>query len=131
MRVYISGPMTGKPDGNAQEFEYAAAVILAAGHCPVNPMLFTAAFGTRDEVAAAFRERYASMRSDYPTSPAPDQIARLALARAVMRADLEALKTCDAICLLDGWHKSIGAKHELLEALGAGLEVKILEDFNS
>jgi hypothetical protein len=36
-RVYISGPITGKPDGNRPAFEHAKQALIAAGDVPVNP----------------------------------------------------------------------------------------------
>ena len=41
----------------------------------------------------------------------------------VMDADLAAVRSCDAICLLRGWETSHGAKKELAEALAHGLTV--------
>ena len=40
-----------------------------------------------------------------------------------MAADLHALETCDAVFLLDGWHKSVGARKELAAALRCGLKI--------
>ena len=37
MRVYISGPITGIPDGNIEAFNYAEKLLREAGHDPVNP----------------------------------------------------------------------------------------------
>ena len=37
MRVYISGPITGIPDGNKQSFLLAAVILRECGHDPVNP----------------------------------------------------------------------------------------------
>ena len=45
------------------------------------------------------------------------------LARAVMDADLAAVRSCDAIYLLRGWESSRGAKKEFAEALAHGLQV--------
>lgn len=36
-RVYISGPMTGVPDGNVPAFEAAERALLAAGQMPISP----------------------------------------------------------------------------------------------
>ena len=47
------------------------------------------------------------------------------LARAVMDADLAAVRSCDAIYLLRGWENSRGAKKELAEALKHGLKVML------
>jgi hypothetical protein len=36
-KVYISGPITGKPYGNADLFGQAAAWVTHQGHIPINP----------------------------------------------------------------------------------------------
>lgn len=36
-RIYISGPITGYPDGNAKSFSDMAKLITDAGHVAVNP----------------------------------------------------------------------------------------------
>ena len=43
LRVYISGPMTGRPNHNKPAFYAAAALLAEAGHIPVNPAEITAA----------------------------------------------------------------------------------------
>ena len=43
IRVYISGPMTGRPNLNKPAFYAAAALLREAGHIPVNPAEITAA----------------------------------------------------------------------------------------
>ncbi|AFG37652.1 DUF4406 domain-containing protein [Spirochaeta africana] len=37
MIVYISGPITGKENGNSDAFSAAAEKLTAAGHTPINP----------------------------------------------------------------------------------------------
>lgn len=37
MRVYISGPMTGRPDNNIDEFNEAEDLLLKAGYWVLNP----------------------------------------------------------------------------------------------
>lgn len=46
-------------------------------------------------------------------------------ARAVMDADLAAVRSCDAIYLLRGWETSRGAKKELAEALAHDLQIML------
>ena len=66
------------------------------------------------------REKYASALA----ALTPEQInADPALLAAVMAAELHALETCDAIYLLDGWHKSEGARKELATAIAYGLKI--------
>jgi hypothetical protein len=38
-KIYISGPITGKPNGNVLGFSEASAQILIAGNYPLNPLL--------------------------------------------------------------------------------------------
>ena len=82
MKIYISGAITGHPDGNRLQFQAAANAIIAKGHEPVNPHDIGDALGDRAEW------------NDY------------------MKADIKALLDCDAILMLPGWEQSIGAKIE-------------------
>lgn len=129
MRVYISGPMTGKPDNNIPAFAKAAGLIIQAGHTPIDPARLSLAFGSPNLVAAAFREYYASKRGDYTDHPDTTQLRLIDLALQVQKADMAALKTCDAICLLEGWQESTGARLELHKALGRGMDVRLIQDF--
>jgi len=40
-----------------------------------------------------------------------------------LEGDMEILRRCDAICMVPGWEESVGAKEELIEAFGRGIEV--------
>ncbi|MBQ3808357.1 MAG: DUF4406 domain-containing protein [Kiritimatiellae bacterium] len=99
-RIYIAGPMRGLPDFNYPAFNDYATVHRQVGWEVENPAEIGAAFGT------------------------PEQInADPALLAAVMAADLHALETCDAIFLMKGWQRSVGAKKELAAAIAAGLKI--------
>lgn len=99
-KIYIAGPMRGLPDFNYPRFNACAATLREIGWHVVNP---------------------AEIGADYGT---PEQInADPALLAAVMAAELHALETCDAIYLLDGWHKSEGARKELATAIAYGLKI--------
>lgn len=37
MRVYIAGPIAGKPNGNREKFQQAADLLVGLGYEPVNP----------------------------------------------------------------------------------------------
>jgi len=40
-----------------------------------------------------------------------------------LEGDFEMIRRSDAICMIDGWQESVGAKHELEEAQESGLEI--------
>ena len=104
-RIYIAGPMRGYKD-----FNYSAFII--ADNCfrkypelrnaweVVNPVEIGEGFGSASEIAAS-----------------PETLKRL------MEFELAAVKSCDAILLLDGWEKSEGARAELRVALDNNLEI--------
>lgn len=48
LRVYISGPMTGRPNHNKPAFYAAAALLGEAGHIPVNPAEVCAQLGATE-----------------------------------------------------------------------------------
>lgn len=105
MRLYIAGPMTGRPAYNVAAFDAAQAYIEALGHDAVNPAQLDRAEGFdhhRDTVDADFM-------------------------RAARKRDLLALLECDGIYLLVGWEHSLGAKAEAAVAAWAGLRV-LLQD---
>lgn len=101
-RVYIAGPMRGKPDFNRKAFMEAERVLRNLGHDVVNPATFGDAYGTPDEIAA-------------------DK----GLLHAVMQGELRELAKCDTIYLLRGWESSAGARGEL--ALAIQLELPIIQ----
>ena len=126
MRVYCSGPMTGKPDLNRPAFDAAEKRLTAQGHFVINPVNISVTFGEEEELAASFAEYYRMLDLDanfFNHTPATQILERTRIARAVMDADLAAVRSCDAIYLLRGWETSRGAKKELAEALAHGLTV--------
>lgn len=126
MRVYISGPMTGKPDLNRPAFDAAERRLTEQGHFVINPHRISELVGTEEELAEAFAAAYASPWQNACSYEA--HARKLRLANAVMSADLAAVRSCDAIYLLCGWEESRGAKKELAEALAHGL--KIMQEGN-
>ena len=117
MRIYCSGPMTNYPDLNRPAFDAAERRLTAQGHFVINPHHISALFGTVDELASSFVALYGETPFGGFGYSSPT------LARAVMDADLAAVRSCDAIYLLRGWETSRGAKKELAEALSHGLQV--------
>lgn len=101
MRIYIAGPMTGRPYGNRHEFDRVEARLREAGHSPVNPCNME----WNDE-----------MLSDPEGRPRHEK-------RYYLQYDLPLLLTCDAIVLLPDWHTSEGARLELHAAKVCGLKV--------
>ncbi len=94
MRIYISGPITGRDIEVARrEFEWAADALRASGHEPVDPM------------------------AEVPYNPGWTW-------RDYMRADIRLLVDCDAVALLPKWEWSRGAELErdIAERLGMKAE---------
>ena len=93
MKVYLSGPMTGYPKFNYPAFHDYAAQLRALGHEVVSP-------AEQDGVSGL----------DPATSEWHEFI----------RWDLKVLVDCEAIVLMDGWHKSRGARlvHHVADTLG-------------
>lgn len=116
MRIYCSGPMAGKPYLNRPAFDAAERRLTASGLFVINPHRISELFGTADELEKSFSALYGEIMIGGP-------LRDPALARAVMDADLAAVRSCDAIYLLRGWESSRGAKKELAEALSHGLTV--------
>lgn len=128
MRIYISGPMTGYPDLNLPAFDAAEKRLTDDGHFVINPHKISALFGTPAELAVSFLEYYRLLLQFGDGLMGSDGALRgtkyrTRVARAVMDADLAAVRSCDAIYLLRGWEQSRGAKKELAEALTHGLTV--------
>ena len=116
MRVYLSGPITGKPDYNVAAFDAAAKRMRGEGHFVIIPHELTPLFGTVEEIDNSFKAYYEGAAQTYPNGS-------YRLARAVMDADLAAVHSCDVIYLLRGWENSRGAKKELAEAIKYGLKI--------
>lgn len=91
MRIYIAGPMTGKPQMNFPLFNTVATQLREQGHEVVNP---------------AEMEDHSRTLTD------------------IIKQDIEALLTCDAIMMLPEWEWSPGAKAELAVAKWAGLTIR-------
>jgi hypothetical protein len=88
--IYISGPMSGKPDLNFPAFHEAAARLRASGHAVINP----AEMDESDEAPKEWHE--------------------------YLRRDIAELVKCTHIAMLPGWQDSRGATLEkhIADALG-------------
>lgn len=95
MKIYISGKMRGLPENESRElFKTAEQYLTGLGHDVVNP------WNSELEKDASCNEW-----ADY------------------IMFDLNILKTCDAIYMLDNWEDSWGAKCEYAFACGRGMEI--------
>jgi hypothetical protein len=93
-RIYISGPITGFPDGNKTAFYSAENVITYYGDTPINPHRVCAHLPAT------------ATWSDY------------------MRENIPALCRADEIYMLRGWWRSRGARLEWVIAWGLGMKVR-------
>lgn len=98
MKVYLSGPMTGRPDCNREAFKQGAAALKELFYEVVVPHDVTE--GLPSDATWA----------DY------------------MREDIKAMMDCEAIVMLPEWETSKGARVELSLAFDLGMPVLFLDD---
>lgn len=105
MKYYIAGPMTGYPDFNWEAFEEAEHELIGWGNECTNPhkVGFTP-FDVR------------GMQGDEPLEDYQ--------LHHIITDDLEALLSCDAIYLLRGWERSVGARAEHAVAIWRGILIE-------
>jgi hypothetical protein len=108
VRVYISGPMSGKEDGNIAEFRRAATAVRWRGHSPQIP-----------HDCAPWRHG-----GECP----PGYVHNLDHTSACfLRGDLLwLLSNAEAVLMLRGWEYSIGARLEHDVASRCGLKIYYL-----
>ncbi len=102
MRVYIAGPMRGYPELNFPEFFRVEAIWKNLGWDVVNP---------------------AQMDKDHGYDPTVKVSGAAPSFAECMARDLPAVASCDAIALMTGWQKSVGANTELRHAIDLGKAV--------
>ena len=90
MKLYVAGPMRGKPDHGFPDFFRAKRQLERMGKVVVLPI--------EDGDLDAF---------DDPTKPYS----------SYMKRDIRLLSDCDGIALLPGWRQSVGATFEARSAL--------------
>jgi hypothetical protein len=103
-KLFVSGPMTGIEHYNCENFCRYAEMARNLGYRVINPVEMARKIGIK------------KVLSDKR------------VLKRLINAELESIKTCDAILMLDWWQNSPGAKKELRVALGIGLEVKLQHD---
>lgn len=87
MKIYLAGPMRGYPDHNYSAFTAATCALRALGHVVFSPHEFDETVGF---------------------TPMKDESTK-----AYMRYDLPKLLAQDAVVVLPGWEKSVGASLEV------------------
>jgi hypothetical protein len=105
-RIYVAGPMRGYPKFNFPAFDEARDRGLALGHFIISP-------------ADIDREADPDAENMDPASITPE------MCRKYAERDLDAILTCDAIAVLKGWEKSVGATAEV--AVARWLKLPVLD----
>jgi len=99
--AYIAGPMRGTPFYNFPAFDSVQSFLESLGYTAVSP-------ATLDREQANFDAMKIDWPADYDWNRIPEGFD---LAACVNR-DLEAVKSCDILVLLDGWETSVGVQAE-------------------
>lgn len=102
MKLYLSGPMTGKPDHNKPAFDAAAADLRGRGYEVVSPVELDHNSG----VELGSPDGYTVSDDDYAK---------------YLERDFEALADCDGVVFIKGWETSGGAGREGRYAIQLGL----------
>jgi len=103
MKIYLAGPMRGHPKLNFPAFNTAAKKLRKLGFKVFNP---------------------AEKGKEKTVMKNPSLQENLKFRREVFCMDLTYIcKHADAVVLLPGWKKSLGAKAERATALAIGIEV--------
>ena len=101
MKIYLSGKITGlDKEVYTRQFERAETFYKTSGFDVINPVKIG------EEI---LKQNPSAKWEDF------------------MQKDLEALRTCTHIVLLEGWEESKGAKMEKAEAEKMGLEIMYLK----
>lgn len=118
-KVYVAGPMRGKPNFNATAFDRATEHLRGLGYSVYNPV-------ERDI------EEYGIAVIDSPHGDLVDIVGPLGFdLEAALEADREYIRTqADTICLLPGWSSSQGASAEEALARECGLAVIVEADID-
>lgn len=104
MRIYLAGPMRGKPDRNYPAFYRAATILRGCGHEVFNPA----------------ESQFNALPVDTPLPEDYNNPAR----REALNFDLAWIALhADAVALLPGWHDSKGARAERATAEAIGLKI--------
>lgn len=107
-KFYISGPISKLPQEEyTTAFGRAEAMLLDMDHEPVNPLKLPACESEDCAPAGSVKEDGSFLHSW----------------QCYLKYDLKGMLDCDAIALLPGWRRSLGAQLELDVAKKVGLEI--------
>ena len=106
MIVYIAGPMRHYELYNFPAFDAAEAELAGMGHQVINP-------------ATLDRQAGLVFPPDQDWDKLPEGVGMF----EVFERDIAALRDCDAVYMLDGWQRSVGAQAEHWIARWLGLHV--------
>ena len=115
MKIYLAGPMRGKPNFNFPAFDFAAARLREQGY-----KVFSPADKDREEIGA---EAFVNATGD------EDELARKSaytINDALAADTLYICREANAVALLPGWENSTGAQAERALAVALGLTIIIL-----
>jgi hypothetical protein len=110
---YLAGPMRGYRHYNFPAFDRAAEQLRSFGDTVINPADLDREKGL-DPFALPPDHDWNSVPGDWQV-------------KDFVRRDLAAIQECDAIYLLPGWEKSVGASAEYAVAEWLGLDIEIEE----
>lgn len=110
MKIYVSGPISGLVDGNVSAFRTAEKFLREVGHDVVVPHDLSPY--PHDGVCPPSYASGFGKGSDQHSS-----------ASCFLRADLVALLECEALYMLGGWERSVGARLEFEVGALCGFEI--------
>lgn len=120
--LYVAGPMRGKAMFNFPAFDEARDRLRAAGYTVVSPADLDrgAGFDPKNLTVREYNECEAAF---WGITPSWFNLSD------AMKRDLEAVKRCDGVALLDGWVESGGAQLEVETGLAAGKPCRRVEQW--
>ena len=107
MKIYLAGPMRGKPFYNFEEFFRIEQVLITQGHEVVNPA----------RMDVEWLKANMEVDDDWEWDKTPEEefmkICEVFTLDECLKRDIEAITHCEAIVLMGDWKRSEGANKEL------------------
>lgn len=116
--AYISGPISGLQNGNAENFLKAQKKLEAEGYVVVNP----------HEICSDIYEKWSKLVR--PEEKVAAQIYDKEMWCEFMKRCLKHLVACDCVFVLDNWETSKGAKVEIFNAQKLQISVYNMKDYS-